>query len=140
MSYASCIPWLSSTMSARLSPCEPLLFLSVPAGRELCTGIGSLAFEYMQMIRNDSSLGEAHVKGDDRPQCSTATSTPTNSPSAVTLVPSISIASSISDEEEKDNSSSNSSTDVKTESKSASVPAHLDYTFTGLVLLATLLF
>mmetsp|Transcript_20520 Transcript_20520/g.23543 ORF Transcript_20520/g.23543 Transcript_20520/m.23543 type:complete len:642 (+) Transcript_20520:44-1969(+) len=113
---------------------------SVPAGRELCTGIGSLAFEYMQMIRNGSSLCEAHVKGDDRPQCSTTTSTPTNSPSAVTLAPSISIASSVSGETEKHSSSPTSSTDAKTESKSTSVPAHLDYTFIGLVLLATLLF
>eukprot|EP00797_Seminavis_robusta_P008914 Sro1636_g287580.1 n/a (589) ;mRNA; r:10737-12503 len=45
---------------------------SVPAGQELCTGVGGEALSFERMIRNNSTLGSKFHKGDSRPQCSTA--------------------------------------------------------------------
>jgi len=53
---------------------------SVPAGVELCKGLGTLGVEHMELIRNGSTLGSTHVKKGERPICSTHTMSPTDSP------------------------------------------------------------
>lgn len=42
---------------------------SVSAGQELCKDLGSLGFERVQKLRNNSTLGEKHVKNKERPIC-----------------------------------------------------------------------
>lgn len=56
---------------------------SVSAGHELCSGLGTLGLELIQNLQNNSSMGgdgAMYVQGDERPQCSTWTESPTKAP------------------------------------------------------------
>merc|ERR1712238_133250 len=53
---------------------------SVPAGVELCGGLGTLGVERVEFLRNGSGLEGADVRGAERPVCSTDTEGPTDGP------------------------------------------------------------
>lgn len=54
---------------------------AVDAGYELCTGLGSLALDLVETIRNGSDFGgQFHRQKDVRPLCSSRTMTPTQEP------------------------------------------------------------
>jgi len=54
---------------------------SVPAGQQLCSGLGSLGVEYASEIRNGSKFESSHIKGMERPICNThSTQTPGPTP------------------------------------------------------------
>jgi len=53
---------------------------SVPAGVELCGGLGTLGVERVEFLRNGSELEGADVRGAERPVCSTDTEGPTDGP------------------------------------------------------------
>lgn len=42
---------------------------AVPAGQDLCVGLGDMALELEKKIRNGSDFGSKFVKGDARPTC-----------------------------------------------------------------------
>jgi len=54
--------------------------VSVPAGVELCQGLGTLGVERVDFLRNGSGLGSTYVRGDARPICGTGTTRPANPP------------------------------------------------------------
>jgi len=57
---------------------------SISAGQELCAGLGSLGFQRINRIRNNSSLGSTHVKNSERPICR-ETNLPSLKPSSISL-------------------------------------------------------
>ena len=63
---------------------------SVPAGHEICQGLGDLAMALLQRLLNRSSLGMQHAKGNPRPQCSSRESvSPTTAAVSTTPPPEI---------------------------------------------------
>ena len=59
---------------------------SVPTDEELCQGLGSLGLDLMNLLRNNSTLGDQHTAQASRPVCSTYFDAPTPGPTSESTV------------------------------------------------------